>query len=159
MTRPDLTAPTVVNPATGELLDLVPATPLFDLAAARDAVKQRVSELYEIAHLIDEEIARRADHEGTGTLHADHYTLVVPKPTKVGWDAAELSLVLEALVGEGRISRAKAQRSLETVVTYKPVTRELNMLLAHVDPEVRESVAACRRVVEQDRRVTVKTKT
>lgn len=155
----ELVTRTVINPATGELLDLVPATPLERLAEARDAVKTRVSELYEIAHLLDEEIARRADHEGTGTLHAAGYTLTVPKPTKTAWDAHELGLALEALVNEGRISRGKAQRALETVVTFKPVAKELNQLLAHADQVVRESVEVCQRVVEQDRRVTVKTRT
>jgi hypothetical protein len=148
-----------VNPVTGEILDLAPHTPLQDLAAARDAVKYRVSELHEIARLLDGEIARRADHEGTGTLHAGHYTLTIPKPTRVTWDAHELGLILEALVLEGRISRAKASRALETVITYKPVTRELNQLATHADPEVAASVAGCRRVVEQDRRVTIKAKT
>lgn len=151
------TATVVVNnPITGELLELVPATQLEDLAAARTAVKQRVSELYEIAHLIDDEIARRADHEGTGTLHASGWTLTVPKPTRTEWDTSELGLVLEALVQEGRISRAKAQRALKIEVTYKAVANELKQLLAHADPEVAQSVAACRRDVEQDRRVTVK---
>jgi len=157
MTDQQLTAPVrVMHPATGELLEIGPATPLEDLAAMRRAITDGVRDLYGLAKVLDEEITRRADHEGTGTLHAGRLRLVVPKPTKTEWDVPQLSLTLEALVNETRISRAKASRALETIVTYKPRPAELNQLLTHADPEVARSVAACRRSVRQDRRVSVK---
>ena len=144
----------LLHPITGEVLG--PAAPLSSLAHARWELIDLKRQIDAFTRDLDDEIARRADFEGTGTLHAGIYTLTVPKPTKTGWDEHELGIALEALVNDGRISRAKAQRALEKVVTYKPKPVELNQLLTHADPEVAQTIAACQHDVEQNRRVSVK---
>ena len=59
------------------------------------------------------------------------------------------------LISEGRLGPIVLDNAVPAVTVYKPSARELRKLVDHDDPEVRELIRECRRMVPQRRRVTV----
>lgn len=146
----------VVNPATGEVLDLAVA-PTTAIAEWRADLIELKWQLDALAHSLDDEVARRLDFEGHRSAQVGDWDLSVEAPTVVSWEVEMLGFHLEALVTDGRISRGVAERCLERVVTFKPRPVELKRLLAHADPEVRRSIEECRSEnTRSTRRVAVK---
>jgi hypothetical protein len=144
----------VVNPATGEQLSLLAET-MQTLAQARSALSELKAQIDEANRLIDAEIARRLDLENTRQAVLDGLALKVNAPQKAVWDVGALRAALAALVNDGRLATGAANRALEPIVTYKTKEAELNKLLRHDDPEVRESIERCRRLEPQRRLVSV----
>lgn len=146
----------VVHPGTGEVIDLANST-TSSLADYRLELIEAKRALDGFAEDLDVELARRIDLEAVRKVQVGGYDLEVQAPSYVEYDVPRLTIVLEALVQDGRISRGAAERAIKTKVEHSPVQRELNRLLTHADAEVRESVARCRSDVPRTRRrVTVK---
>jgi len=146
----------IVHPGTGEVLDLATA-PTDQIADWRLELVEAKRSLDSLAEDLDLELGRRIDLEAVRTVHIAGYDLTIDAPTFAEYDLPRLGIALEALVEDGRISRAAAERAIKVEVKRSAVQRELNRLLAHADPEVRDAVAATRSEVERTRRrVTVK---
>lgn len=146
-----------IMPGTGEVLDLRGA-PTDELADWRLRTIEVRRELKALSDELDIELARRIDFECAGrTVRVGDFKLTVESPLVTEWDIERLGIALEALVNEGRIARPVAERSFRVKVTREPDVVHLKRLLAHADPEVRESIERCRSTVERKPRpVTVR---
>lgn len=142
----------VMMPQTAELLDLT-AAPTDQIADWRMRTIEIRHQLEALASDLNQELARRIDFESANrTVRVGGFELTVQAPTETEWDLGRLGIALEALVADGRIARPVADKAIEKKVTYKPVPAHLKKLLAHADPEVRESIARCQSTVENKRR-------
>lgn len=128
----------IVHPRTGEVLDLnqIKTDAILE---ARDLVSDGERELREFRRDLDDELIRRADHEGRRSLTFSEFRVDVSPPTEKTWDLRKLQIVLSGLVGEDTISLEKATRCIK--YEPKPVWAELKTLLS--DPRVREEIEAC----------------
>jgi hypothetical protein len=145
---------TVVNPVTGESLDLIGAE-WERLAHIRATIIELGHRTDELAHMLDSEVARRLDLTNDRHIEVDGYRLTVNAPRRTAWDVPKLMQVLTELVSEGRLARGAAQRAIKTEVSHKPVAREVTKLVEHDDPMVRDRIKECRTIVPATRRVTV----
>lgn len=152
--------PTVAHPTTGEVVEVVPATPSDVLADVRDRLIEHKGEVDAACRVIDDEIARRLDYEGTRTTEVagtvGRFKVTVVAPTKTEWDAPALYRALRKLVRAGILSKDRADAACRRETTYKATHGSASQLLRHADERVRDAVEACRSDVEVDRRrVTV----
>jgi hypothetical protein len=153
---PALRPRSALHPVTGEVLDLEHAQPA-ELAAFRDALSDLKRLIDSTLVDVDAELARHLDPANARSSRFGDWTVEIDAPLETVWDAAELGLVLEALVQADRITRKAAEAALEPVVTHKPRYRELKKLLEHADAEVRAAVELCRSTnPRRRRRVTVR---
>jgi|tagenome__1003787_1003787.scaffolds.fasta_scaffold20860149_2 hypothetical protein len=143
--------PEIVHPATGEVLDLAEAT-TTDLADWRIGLIDLRRALDSLASDLDQEIANRLDYEGKRSARIGAFDIAVDAPTVVAFDVYQLGIELEALVQDGRISRAVAERAIKTEVKRSAVMRECNALLRHADSEVRGAIERVRTENERQRR-------
>lgn len=145
----------VVESITGQAFELERAE-WAELAHARGAIVRLGHLLDDSARVIDSEIARRLDLMNDRAILVDGVELRVNAPLKSEWDVEKLIVTLSSLVAEGRIGAGVPPRAVKSEVVHKPVARELDKLLAHDDPRVRELVGECRHVVPAVRRASVK---
>lgn len=144
-----------VNPVTGEVVD-IPATATDQLAALRDEIRDARDALNAWAQQLDQELIERLDHEARRSAQVGGYTIKAAAPTVRETDEAALRLALEELADQGLISVAAVNAAVEIVEVPKARRAGLNALHKHVDPRVREVVAAHDREIDNPtRRVTV----
>lgn len=145
----------VVESITGQAFDLVDAE-WHELAHARGSIVKLGHLLDDSARVLDSEIARRLDMMNDRAILVEGVELRVNAPRKPEWDVTKLMEVLAHLVDEGRIGAGVPPRCVKTEVTHKTSWRELDKLLQHEDPRVRDLVGECREMVPAVRRVSVK---
>jgi hypothetical protein len=145
----------LANSTSGVVLDLE-AAEWEELASLRRATIVARSVLEASATYLDDEVARRLDLANERHRLVGDMELRVNAPQETVWDVERLRETLDQLVNEGRLAKGVPPRAVRTDVSYKAVARELNKLLAHDDPRVRELIAECRVVVAAKRRVTVR---
>lgn len=143
--------PEIVHPATGEVLDLAEAT-TTDLADWRLGLIDLRRALDSLASDLDQEIGNRLDYEGTRSARVGAFDITVDAPTVVEFDVYRLGIELEALVQDGRISRAVAERAIKTEIKRSAVVRECKALERHADSEVRSAIERVRTEHERPRR-------
>ena len=145
----------VVESITGQAFDLEHAE-WHELANARGSLIKLGHVLDDSAHVLDSEIARRLDMMNDRAILVDGVELRVNAPRNPEWDVEKLRAALSGLVSEGRIGAGVPDRCVKTEIRHKTVWRELDKLLQHEDPRVRELVGECRTMVPAVRRVSVK---
>lgn len=152
-------AEVVVHPRTGEIVEIIRATPTTVLAELRDAIVEwERSDIAGWKRAIDAEIRARLDHESVRSAEIGKWKVTVPAPTKTAWDGERAYKAARELVRDGLISETAAGRAVERVVEYKPKHAELKKLAEHADERVRAAIGGCRTTVDvdpKDRRVTV----
>lgn len=145
----------VVNPLTGELVNLADAT-TTDLAVERDEIRSARDAISAWAKAVDGELTRRLDMEAKRSATIGDYKLQVTAPTvrqtdEVGGRAAMLKLVVEGLLSEAAVDAA-----FEVVETIKARRPGINALHKHANERVRATIADYDREIENPtRRVTV----
>lgn len=146
------TGPSVtVMPVTGEILDLR-ESPTDQLALWRLRALELERELNALKSDLDREVVRRMDYEGLKSAEIGGFVLEIPPAMITEWDVPRLGIALQALVTDGRISPAVAEKAFRVTVTRAPAAAHLKKLLGHADPEVRESIERCRTTVENTKR-------
>src|SRR5437764_14319864 len=100
---------------TGELLDLS-NEPAARLGSVFEEIDTQIDELRSDKRALSDELARRLDIEGRRSIEIDGWRFEVNAPTERQIDVKELQDVLSALVAEGTISQAKADR----VIAWEP---------------------------------------
>lgn len=145
----------VLNPATGELLDVANAS-TTDIADWRLRAVELKRELDAMSSDLDVELARRLDAEGRRSARVGDYELTVPAPSKTEYDVERLGIALEALVRDGRIARGFAERCIKVEIKRSAKASEVTRMLAHVDPEVRAAAERICSTVPNARRVSVR---
>lgn len=148
----------VVNPATGNALDLADtATDL--LAAERREVVDIKRALDQFAAALDEQLTHRLDRMGTRSATVGQWTIETKAPTVTEYPADVLRSALEDLIDADILDDAILNEVLvPQPVTYKLNRTRLNNLLKHPDERVRDALAACAVETEQRRSVQVKEK-
>ena len=144
----------VLNPSTGELIDL--GSPTDVLVRARMDAKEMVSMLMEYQRALDREVVDRMDDECVWTVHADGLVASAQSSAPVEKiDAEGLYKDLWNLVPDS-LSSGAVDRAIELVPSYKISKRGLDALrkAGGVVLEVIERHTTRERPV--DRRVTVK---
>lgn len=157
MTTENTTAPgTVVEPITGEILDLATAT-TTDLAAAVERIADALDALHEVRVDLVEEVARRLDSMNTRSEVVGEYVLKTNAPTVESYDPEVLAGAVEALVAAGALAPEVAGRIVKTVTkTEVKVDRtEVNKLKKSADPAILAAVAGARRILPQRRTLKV----
>lgn len=135
----------IPHPTTGEVIEVIAATPSDKLAGLRDAIvahERGIIADYKAA--IDAELRGRLDHENTRSATVGGWKITVPGPTTVVWDGARAYKAVMRLVRQGIISKAAALAAVERVVDYKPKHAALVALSKHADERVRNAIAECR---------------
>jgi hypothetical protein len=145
---------TVTNPVTGDTLDLTVAE-WSDLARIRAGIIEISRRMAELSVMLDSEMAGRLDVSNSRSISAGGYDLRVNAPMRDVWDVPMLMVILTALVAEGLLTKEAAQRAVKTDVTHKAVAREVNKLLKHDNPRVRDRIAEAHTTEPAPRRVTV----
>jgi hypothetical protein len=150
MTVSNVEADMIVHPRTGELLDL--KTVQTDaLLEARDLLSDHERQTREVRRSVDDELIRRADHEGRRSITFSEFTVEVTAPTEKQWDMRALRETLATLVERDLISDDKRRRCIR--FDPKIVWAEVKTLLS--DPRVRGQIEACYEEVEARRYVKV----
>jgi hypothetical protein len=145
-----------LDPISGEVVELAERD-TADLAAWRDRLLELKRVVDNAAVELDREMTKRLDMDNCRSVEVGDWRIETQSPVSVEWDAARLGIALEALVAQGRLTKAAALEALEKVVTWKPSARRLEQLRRHADSVVREAVEGCRtESVRERRRVTVK---
>lgn len=147
----------VVNPATGEALEL--ASEATDrLAQERRAVTHLKRDLNDYLTFIDGELTRRLDRMGRRSAVVAGYTIETKAPTTTEYDQALLRNAIEDLIACDLLDQPVLD---EVLVPVDPVPRKLNRtrlntLLKHPNEKVREVLEACAQDVPQRRSVSIK---
>ena len=147
----------VVNPATGNTLDL-PSETTDILAAERLDVIETKRALDNYASHIDTELTARLDKMGRRSANVNGWTIETKPPTTTDYPVDALRGALEDLIDADLL----ADEVMDDVLVPQPVTYKLNRvrlntLLKHPNERVREALAACAVETEVARRsVTVK---
>lgn len=145
---------TIVDPATGEVLDPHDATD-EQLARWRLEVLDWESDARRAKALVDQVLLKRMDADATWTRHADGYKLTAPSPTPlIGYpDPEALYFALAKVVG---LSPDAVARAVEPVVTYTPRAAGIKALRALNRPDVNAIIDEHSVKDDRPRRVTVK---
>lgn len=144
---------TVVNPASGEVIALSDATDL--LAAERHRVVELKKALDQYAAAIDEELVRRLDLENTRSAEVGGYRIETKAPTTTTFDPVRLAVAIHDLIAEGKLGESVVERVF--IPQPEKINKaEVNKLLKHADPVVRDWIARVGEETEQRRTVTVK---
>lgn len=144
----------VVNPATGEVLDLT--APTVDLARALADMRDLETAWRDVKTTVTAELLSRLDRNGAWTQRLDAgFTIKAPSPEPVEeFDAAALHDALSQLVDEGVITVDAMDRAIETIVTYKPRVAGLKAL-RKLGGRVADTIAAHSHLAERRRYITV----
>lgn len=148
---------TVINPDTGEALDLASAS-VGDLAAWRDAVKAWELSAKLAKQLVDTEVIRRMDARNEHTMYEDGFQITAPASTdKTEYDGYELHDALLVLASDPSVNleAGAVTAAFDIFTVCKPKANKLQALAKRPGP-VADAVAAHSRRVPVDRRVSVK---
>lgn len=145
----------VLNPTTGEILDL--DSPSDELGRWLLEAREWERRLREAKNAVVEELHRRMDAEASWTIHTPDFDLRGESPDRVEYDPERLRSTLAGLAKAGAISEGAAEAALKEEVTYKPRCQGINALLK-LGGEVAEQVELCRIPVERARRVSIVSK-
>jgi hypothetical protein len=145
---------TIVNPATGEAVDL--AKEATDLLARerRDVTELRAS-LANYATFLDEELTRRLDKENTRSADVGEWHIETKAPTTLTFEPDRLAVAVHDLIAENLLGESVVDK-LFIPQPDKINRREVDKLLKHADKRVREHVAAAGSEEPQRRSVSVK---
>lgn len=143
----------VLNPATGELLDLKSASGVA-LGEGLEAVRDFEARLRETKSAISEELHERMDANASWTLHTPDFDLRGESPDRTDYDTDKLINALDELCEQGYVSRAAYEAAVKEEVTYKPQRRGIQALLK-LGGEVAERILSCQVPVERPRRVSI----
>jgi hypothetical protein len=159
MSTPNTTVATtpreVLNPLTGELVDLAAAT-TTDLAIERDEVRTARDAISTWAKAIDQELTDRLDREAKRSATVGGYKLTVTAPTVRQTDEIGLRAALLKLVDDGVLSDAAVDAAVEVVEVVKARRSGINALHKHANDRVRQVAGDYdQEVPNQSRRVTV----
>jgi hypothetical protein len=146
----------VVNPTTGELVDLRNAEP-DEIAAALEGIRDWENSARTAKQLISAEIHARMDRSASWTLRAGDYELRGQSPDRSGWDVNRLREVLYDLVGTGAITPEAADEAVKAEVKYSVSKRGLNALLK-LGGDIAAALRACEVEDTRPRRLTLSRK-
>lgn len=148
-----------LNPMTGALFELAPATP-EELADEVDWVKAKVAELADYRQQITDELAKRADRKNARKLKlTDGREVEVNAPTEDEWAVDEVRAALRRLI-DAEVLDAEV---LDTIVVYPTPSKpppprvhkvELKKLLGN--PDVAAELTPIRRTLDVKRTASVK---
>lgn len=153
----------IVNPVTGEIVDLALGTD--HLARARYEVVQAKRELDSFAERLDLEINRRLDMENArsaaiedGMDETVRWEIKGKAAHVIDYPATSLGAALDALAEAGRLAGNVREKVLvpQPPTTPRVNRRELGKLLRHPDAEVRALVSGCAVETPQRRTVSVR---
>jgi hypothetical protein len=145
--------PVLVNPQTGEALDLT--APTEDLASWFAAVRELELQIRERKQRVTSELLRRMDRGAAWTVRVGQFKLTAPSPAPVEeWDGVELRAALLELVDDGTLDIAAVDAAVETVITYKPRKAGITAL-RKLGGRVAETVNGLAREAEKARYVKV----
>lgn len=150
LTPQPATAP-ILNPATGEVLDLA-TEPSDVLARALVEVREAEVNLRAFVGHVKAEVLARMDAEGTWTVRAGGYKLTGDGPGRTEFDAPALWLALQALVEDGTITDGARDRAVSVAQTFTAHANGVKALRKLGGP-VAEAIAAHERPVERPRAV------
>jgi len=146
--------PSLVD-STGEVVALTDAT-AEHIAATRDRILDLESQLREAKTMMDREVLARMDAEHVWTVHAGPWKLSAPSPAPTDhYDAQAMRVDLVALVDDGVLSQAAADRAVAEIVDYRASAAGIKALVKGGGRPA-EVVARHTSELERTRRVTVK---
>ena len=150
----------VVNPATGEVIELAGASDV-ELGQILAGIKHFRAQISSLKSRIDAELVGRMDHHAKYTINLPGLRLTAPSPGVVEYDPKALLPVLERAVEESVISEGAASEALEQVITYKPRKAGIAALLKGRDlsparAALAEAIEGCKAQATRPRTVTVK---
>lgn len=132
----------IVNPATGEALDLT--GPTNDLAAAVVGLGEVRQMLDDYRHAVEAEIARRMDAANTRKERIGEWEISVNAPTTESYPTDLVREQLAYLIEKHGLDPVVMDRVIVTPdpkpAEAKVDRREINKLLKHPDPEVGERI-------------------
>lgn len=150
-------AVTVVDPATGEIINLRDAG-IDTLAMCLTDVRDVETNLKAVKRLVGAELHRRMDEGRHWTIDGARYRVSSESPDPVtNYDAERLNAILEAWVREGdsgsvRVMRHEALlRAIETVVSKKVKVGGVKAILKGADDELRRQIEDTRFTEERKR--------
>lgn len=154
------TALAVMNPATGEVIDLVDAT-TTDLARAVQAVNELYGELAAFRQALIDEVAGRMDTANARTEQVGDYKLTTNAPTESTYGVQALREELAPLTegDDAPLNPIVLERLITTPPPAEPEPRvdkrEVNKLAKSGDPRVLAALARARTVSPNRRTLKV----
>jgi hypothetical protein len=145
--------PTVVNPATGEIVLL--EGPTDALAAEIAEARELRSRLDAFVSDLSAELLRRMDHEATYTARVGGWTVKGDAPLSPDYDGRRLFHELSELERAGVIGERAREGAVERAEEFKAKKRGINALLKSPDERVQAALARARKEPTKSRRVTV----
>lgn len=143
----------VMNPATGELVDL--ADPTDVLARQRADIREVESQLQEFKRILDREIIDRMDADATWTLRVDGLKVEAPSPAPAEeFDAEALWNGLHSIARDVPLSEAAIHAAVTEERTYK-VSKRGVAALRKLGGQVAKVIDRCASEEVRDRRVRV----
>lgn len=162
MTGTDLEQRIVVNPVTGEMVDLALGTDT--IARARREVVDAKDQLDVFATDLDTELNARLDAANLRSAIVDdgsgecRWEITGKAAFTEEYPVVQLQEALDLLIDVEKLTPAVKDAVLVEQPRPAPKVnkRELNKLLKHMDPEVRDLIASCKIEKPQKRTVGVK---
>lgn len=147
----------VINPATGEALELTTA-PTDRIAQERRGVTDLKAVLDDYATFLDAELNIRLDKGNTRSAWVGEWELSTKAPTQTVYPVDVLGRVLDELIAAGKLEQDVKDRVLVPQPPPPPKVskREVTKLLAHSDQDVRVAVMNAGTQEPQRRTVAVK---
>lgn len=143
----------VMNPATGELVDL--ADPTDVLARQRADIREVESQLQEFKRLLDREIIDRMDADATWTLRVDGLKVEAPSPAPAEvFDAESLWNGLHSIARDVGLTEDAIHKAVTEERSYKVSKRGITAL-RKLGGEVARVIDRCSSYEQRDRRVRV----
>lgn len=147
----------IVNPATGEALDLGGST--TDLAAAVAGIGAVRAMLDDYRQAVENEIARRMDTANSRTERVGDWKITVNAPTTETYPIDQVREILDGFIEDGTLDPVVRDRVLVTAPPKPPEQRvaktELNKLLKHPNEDVADTFGAARIVAPARRSVRI----
>ncbi|HEU4975723.1 MAG TPA: hypothetical protein VFT50_11580 [Baekduia sp.] len=135
---------TVVNPATGEVVDLDTA-PTTDLASGLQDLEALLTRLGDFRQLVIDTLAGRMDTANSRTERVGEFILETNAPTVEDCPVGPLREVLDRLVADGVLDGSVVDRVITTPPPKFPeprvAKRELNKLKGHADERVTDAIS------------------
>lgn len=147
---------TLIDPSTGEALDLATAT-TGQLAAYRDHVRDWETVARQAKKLTDGELLRRMDARNEHTMYEGGYKITAPaSEEKTEYDSARLRELLLGLAADPEVNLdpEAVEDAVQTVVTYKARKAKVEGLRKR-GGMIADVIEECSQVVGVERRVSV----
>lgn len=147
----------VVNPATGEALELATAD-TDRIAQERRGVTGLKRHLDDYASYLDSALNERLDKMNTRSAKVGSWTIETKAPSVAEYPVDALSKALDTLIEAGHLAPEVKDRVIVPQPPPPPKVdkREITKLLGHVEQEVRQAILAVGVQTPQRRTVTVK---